>query len=555
MNFFAKKGRGDFLKTIQKAYHLAKQKNENKDLPLQDLMHRTTFKDSKHSRRDFMSNSAKLAASIGLAGFASACKKIDEDFPNTQFININSSYQKNNSNNKSRIAIIGGGIAGLNCAYELKKYGFNATIYEASDRSGGRIFSKKDFIGNGLITECGGEFIDTRHRNMLKLVADFQLPLIDTLSSSEANLQRDSFYIDGEFYSEEEIILSFEPYAKRISKDISSLPNYFGYDDFTNDVLHFDEMSISGYFDLIGMPSSDFLRKGLEMAYVTEYGLEANEQTAINFLYLFYINPGNNSFDIFGISDERYKISGGNQLIIDHLYSSLKEQLIFNAELTSITKNNSNVYTLNFNGANSVNADVVVLALPFTLLRKVDFSGLNLPFWKTNAIQNLGYGNNAKLILGFNNRNWRNYGHSGYIFTNGSPIFSSKYIQTGWDSSQLQPGSNGSFTVFQGGRQGKDLSLSDAPVFLKQLESLWPGTEQQFNGNSKLIHWPSWKWSLGSYSCWTVGQVTTIKGAEFKPVDNLFFAGEHTSSVNQGYMEGGAETGRMVAKAIAVKVY
>jgi monoamine oxidase len=48
-----------------------------------------------------------------------------------------------------------------------------------------------------------------------------------------------------------------------------------------------------------------------------------------------------------------------------------------------------------------------------------------------------------------------------------------------------------------------------------------------------------------------VGQVTTIKGAEYKAVGNLYFAGEHTSGNNQGFMEGGAETGAAVATAIA----
>jgi monoamine oxidase len=303
------------------------------------------------------------------------------------------------------------------------------------------------------------------------------------------------------------------------------------------------------------MPSSGFLRKGLEMAYVTEYGLEADEQTAINFLYLFYINPGNNSFDIFGLSDERYKVAGGNERIIHSLFDALEKNIVLGAELTSISKNNANVYTLNFKGISSIEADIVVMTLPFSVLRNVDLSKLNLPLWKQNAITNLGYGTNAKLIMGFHERTWRNYGHSGYIFTNGSALFPAAYIQTGWDSSQLQPTANGSYTVYQGGRLGAELSLSQADTYLNQLDSLWPGTAAQFNGISKLIHWPSSPLSLGSYSCWRVGQVTTIKGAEYAPVGNMFFAGEHTSSVNQGYMEGGAETGMMVAKNIAVKVY
>src|ERR687884_698327 len=40
-----------------------------------------------------------------------------------------------------RIVIVGGGIAGLNAAYRLRKRGVEATVYEARDRLGGRMYS------------------------------------------------------------------------------------------------------------------------------------------------------------------------------------------------------------------------------------------------------------------------------------------------------------------------------------------------------------------------------------------------------------------------------
>jgi 2-polyprenyl-6-methoxyphenol hydroxylase-like FAD-dependent oxidoreductase len=37
-----------------------------------------------------------------------------------------------------RAAIIGGGLAGLTCAYALKRRGIDATVFESAIRSGGR---------------------------------------------------------------------------------------------------------------------------------------------------------------------------------------------------------------------------------------------------------------------------------------------------------------------------------------------------------------------------------------------------------------------------------
>lgn len=67
------------------------------------------------------------------------------------------------------IAIVGGGLAGLNCAYQLKKRGITATVYEGSDRTGGRVLTKQNFIASETYTELGGEFIDTGHKHMRNL--------------------------------------------------------------------------------------------------------------------------------------------------------------------------------------------------------------------------------------------------------------------------------------------------------------------------------------------------------------------------------------------------
>jgi monoamine oxidase len=54
----------------------------------------------------------------------------------------------------------------------------------------------------------------------------------------------------------------------------------------------------------------------------------------------------------------------------------------------------------------------------------------------------------------------------------------------------------------------------------------------------------------GSYSTYGVGQWTTLKGSQFAPFGDLYFAGEHTSDVSQGFMNGAAESGQRAAQAI-----
>ena len=44
---------------------------------------------------------------------------------------------------KKRIAVVGAGIAGLSCAYELQKQGFEVVVFEQDDHVGGRMWTSE----------------------------------------------------------------------------------------------------------------------------------------------------------------------------------------------------------------------------------------------------------------------------------------------------------------------------------------------------------------------------------------------------------------------------
>src|SRR5205823_5238470 len=68
-----------------------------------------------------------------------------------------------------RIAIIGAGIAGLNAALVLSDNGLLSTVYEASDRIGGRMHSDASTWASGQTREWCGELIDQGHKTVLSL--------------------------------------------------------------------------------------------------------------------------------------------------------------------------------------------------------------------------------------------------------------------------------------------------------------------------------------------------------------------------------------------------
>ena len=443
-----------------------------------------------------------------------------------------------------RIAIVGAGIAGLNAAYVLRQAGYQATVYEASQRIGGRIRTSRGDIAPGLITELGGEFIDSTHLDMLALAKAFGLPLLDTGIENEHNLKT-MFFFNKRCYSEEQVIAEFRPLAIKIGSDAARLSSNITARAHSNVDAEFDAVSLSEYLHKIG--ATGWICDLINVAYVTEYGLDASELSSINLLSMIDATV-KDGFKIFGESDQRFKIQGGNNRITDELAQRIGQDIQFGHRLVSIRPNGKG-FRLAFTTPGktiSVDPDWVVLTLPFTLLREVDTGEVLSPI-KRNAVHNLGYGTNAKLVVGVDKRVWREQGYNG-------ECYSDEAFQTGWDASRLQAGSIGAYTCYFGGKPGIEIGAGTtderAQELSAALDQVFPGFARNLSNTSLRIHWPSEPFSLGAYSCFRPGQWTQFNGEVGRRIGNLLFAGEHCSSKFQGYMNGAAEIGRIAAQAI-----
>src|SRR5208282_3024301 len=92
----------------------------------------------------------------------------------------------NAAKQKPRIVIVGAGIAGLNAALTLQDAGFASTIYESSDRIGGRMHSDATTWKNDQKSEWCGEFIDSDQPTMLSLASRFGLTVVDEIAAQPA---------------------------------------------------------------------------------------------------------------------------------------------------------------------------------------------------------------------------------------------------------------------------------------------------------------------------------------------------------------------------------
>jgi monoamine oxidase len=90
--------------------------------------------------------------------------------------------RRKNGQKQSRVAVVGGGLAGLMAARWLGQSGFDVTVFEARNQVGGRVLSNATF-SNGRITEEGAELIGSFHTTWLELAREYGLAVVSRMNS------------------------------------------------------------------------------------------------------------------------------------------------------------------------------------------------------------------------------------------------------------------------------------------------------------------------------------------------------------------------------------
>lgn len=484
---------------------------------------RQSFEASRLNRRQLL-QLAGAGAAVGALPLANACKPKEEAGP--------------------VIAVIGGGIAGLHCAYRLFQAGMDVIVYEASDRVGGRMWTSRDALPDGLICELGGELIDSNHSVVRGLATELGVVLDDR---QEGEVGEDLWWLDGAAVSEDTLIIQLIEAADVFQEFYDKAENS------SDDLYTLDFTSLELWLSVnIPLETWPELNRILNVAYRGEFGLETAEQSCLNLIYLIDRDPGAH-FTLFGASDERWHAHDGNGALIEALSGELDfaGRVEVESKLVKLVEDQGR-YTLTLADPTShtreATADHVVFAIPFSTLRDVHMDQVNISETKRLIINDLGYGTNSKVMGAFTRPVWReDHGDSGALVGELS-------TQQTWDSSIGQGVSGAVLTNFLGGTAGVQVGAMAAEdwmgTVLAELETVWSGVSAAYQAESAvMMAWPGYTYNKGSYACYLPGQWSfwTYEG---RREGNLHFCGEHCSIDFQGWMEGAAETGGMVAAEI-----
>lgn len=450
-----------------------------------------------------------------------------------------------------KVAVIGSGLAGLNAAYHLKKLGITATVYEAKPYVGGRIQSRS-VVGSNLINDLGGSFVNTDHADILALADEFELELFNRVeAANQVTFPENAYYFDGRTVAESELLDLLRPLADQLVSDAALLEQ-----DFDTYAPQFDQFSAADYLDQhsdkILVP---YVRTLIENTLRTEYGVEPRDSSALQLLFTALL-VDEDAVNLIH-SDEVYYIKGGSGKLTESLAAALPGQIRVNLPLSKIQSQNGG-FRLTFSDGLVTEADYVILALPFTALRRVDIQ-VDLPDTLTRFIREVNPGTNEKLFAGFEQRVW--FQDQGFVNEAWTDF---GYSQV-WEETQRQPAqSKGSLTFFMGGdevHQAKDNTTRQGQRFVNQLEQVVSGAKSASTGQFYRTNWAEDPYIGGGYTNFQPGQYTEF--GEFLYIEsddpeerqdvfvgNLVFAGEHMSDEFCGYMNGAAQTGRLAAEVV-----
>ncbi|WP_066798028.1 flavin monoamine oxidase family protein [Sphingomonas soli] len=448
-----------------------------------------------------------------------------------------------------RVAIIGGGIAGLSALHHLREAGVDAHVYEGRNRTGGRMFTHRS---GDWTFEVGGQLVNTDHYDMQGLARRFGVPLVDRKADPHNTLT----LANGRLLSEAELAQGLRGIAAQIGKDADLLDRHPG-----RISKAIDAISIHDYLERhAGLIHEPWARQLLEATSRTEYGVEPDRASAIGLIFNLPTVDGER-VEVLGGSDERYVIQGGSSALIEAMTAHYADRIETGKRLARIERRGAGV-RLGFHDGTAADADTVIVTVPAPLMRQIDFR-LPLPAAWRAFIAEMELGSNEKVQSGTSATPWKGpMGIGGEVWQTDAK----DGWALGWDGSvHHEHAVSPVWTWFLGGDEVRDAQAlapsALAAKFAASAAPAIPGLIEAATGPFARTNWHAQALTLGAYVNYAPGQLSRFAHLLYIDSDNpaerqvasagrVWFAGEHLSDAFPGYMNGAAETGRMAAEAI-----
>jgi monoamine oxidase len=433
------------------------------------------------------------------------------------------------------IVVLGAGLAGLCCAWELLRQAHKVTVLEAQTRPGGRVRTLREGFAPGLYAEAGPDTIPARHDITIFYAKKFGLELLPAGVQGKRSL----YHVKGRRVmpgdkavwpyelTAEERILGMAGLSRKYVTAASDEIVAAGFDKDPVQALSRFDLMMPGEW-LRGAGASAAATELLTLGFGTEFGSAA-------------------SFLLHGLSFRGggggFRIAGGN----DGLPNAFAKEIPvrYGSAVESVTQDERGVSVVvqRRGSMETLHADRVVCTLPCPVVGPI-LNRARVSEAKQKAIHEQFYSQTTKVFLQTSERFWLKQGLSGSATTD-LPI----------ERLMADPGTvengRGALVAYPIGDFGDSLGNLTPDerqnAALAQARTIFPELEKTYEGGTSWS-WGEEPWQKGAFALHKPGQIGFIDVLA-KAEGRLHFAGEHTSRWT-GWMQGALDSARRVVEEI-----
>jgi monoamine oxidase len=437
---------------------------------------------------------------------------------------------------KKRVLVVGGGLAGLSCAYELMRLGHNVTVLEAAGRTGGHVRTAHDPFADGLYADLGAEhFYYPGYTQYWRYLKEFSLTPI-------AYPRRDNMvhFLKGERFTDEDLqrplVLARLGFNQREVEFLSRHP-------WAELPLLYTEKYVETIRDEAN-PFEPSLRQFDQLSQGELLKQEGASSAALEF----FGGSGCALQSIWGAavkklrgtdleSKKLFRLKGGNQLMTDALATRLGDRVRLGCPVLRIEHGatGATVTYREFGQERRLDADYLVSCVSMVVLRQMPIS----PAWpqaKAFVIQEMPYYTRCRVVFQSRTRFWK----KDKISPNWAPT--DPRLNELWSMAEDVDTPRG---ILLGGAQPGVTAAASLDAFRK----LYTGNSADIE--QAIVH----DWSKDPYAgmcertSYKPGELARFWPEVTRPVGRIHFAGAYAAQMSWG-QEAALESGNRAAREI-----